>query len=459
MKRIFKRLSSALALAFFILITACGPRSAKVHSAPETQDQAGLIASCATEAQAASFSKTYGARYRVINEKRKLIEFYDTDELTLKTALPQVRTRDNKVYEEKLVQSSGAEVKSFGDYPYYGPHSPQYRTGDMSRYFPHLRQIHAETLNSSQGEGVVIAIVDTGVYYNHPHISPNIKTNDGDRHGNQANGADDDGNGLADDYAGWDFYNGDAYPIDDHGHGTHVAGLAAGTYAGIAPKAKILPIKVLNSSGRGDLATIAAGVLYAIDMGADIVNLSLGGSASGQVTSDVRKLLNSVSVAEDRGALLVAAAGNGGADGIGDCNDASPVYPASFDNQNVLSVASVDRNNQLTAYSNFGGASVDVAAPGGDQYYGGLLSLGLPDCSGPCSESDQPYATMIGTSMAAPVTAGVAALVKSAKRSLSHTQIKAIIETSGTVQTELKGLIKSASVVDAASAVSKAKGN
>jgi len=457
MKRIFKKLSGIWMLASLLLLAACGPKSAKVSSAPKTQDQAGIIASCATEAQAASFAKTYGARYRVINGKRKLIEFYDTDEATLKTALPKVRTRDNKVYEEKLVQSSGAEVKSMGDYPFYGGHSPQYRSGDVSRYFPHLRQIQAETLGSSQGEGVVIAVVDTGVYYNHPHISPNIKTNESDPHGNQADGSDGDGNGLADDYAGWDFYNGDAYPIDDHGHGTHVAGLAAGTYAGIAPKAKILPVKVLSSGGRGGLATIAAGILYAIDMGADIVNLSLGGSASGQVSSDVRKLLNSVSVAEDRGSLLIAAAGNGGPDGVGDCNDANPVYPASFDNENVLSVASVDHNNKITSYSNFGGATVDVAAPGGDQTYGGLLSLGLPSCMGPCSSSDQPYAQMMGTSMAAPVVAGVAALVKSARSSLTHLQIKAIIEASGIEQPGLRGIIKSASVVNAREAIADAK--
>src|SRR5690606_2794348 len=98
----------------------------------------------------------------------------------------------------------------------------------------------------------------TGVNYNHPDLNPNIYRNNGN-------------------IIGKNFVNGSYFPMDDHGHGTHVAGLAAGTVSGIAPRAKIMPIKVLNSSGKGDIGSIAAGILYALDNGADIVNLSLGG--------------------------------------------------------------------------------------------------------------------------------------------------------------------------------------
>ncbi|MEX1099962.1 MAG: S8 family serine peptidase, partial [Bacteriovoracaceae bacterium] len=284
------------------------------------------------------------------------------------------------------------------------------------------------------------------------HVNP------ADPHGQQGNNSDDDGNGFRDDYVGWDFYNGDAYPIDDHGHGTHVAGLAAGTYGGVAPKAKILPVKVLGKTGRGDLATIAAGILYAIDMGADIINLSLGGPAAGQASADINQLLSAVVKAKNHNALLVAAAGNGGQDGVGDCNDANPIYPASFDQKNIVSVASVDRYNNLTAYSNFGSQSVHVAAPGGDQYSGGLLSLGVPNCYGPCDQSEQRYVSMAGTSMAAPLVAGVAALIKSAKPGLNHRQIRSVILAQGTSFEALADRVQSSKVVNAAMAVQAAFG-
>jgi len=269
-------------------------------------------------------------------------------------------------------------------------------------------------------------------------------------------GRDNDGNGFVDDYAGWDFYNGDQYPMDDHGHGTHVAGLAAGTFGGVAPKAKVLPVKVLNSQGRGDLATIAAGILYAIDMGVDIINLSLGGPGAGQANADIQALLGSVISAKENNVLLVAAAGNGGVDGLGDCNDANPVYPASFDQENIISVASVDRYNYLTSYSNFGSESVHVAAPGGDSYFGGLLSLGVPSCYGPCPDSEQTYANMSGTSMAAPVVAGIAALVKSVNRNLNYKDIKKILMEQGDFEESLRDKVKSSKVVNALMAVREA---
>lgn len=438
-------------------MSSCGGKLTEITSAPSTQDRAGIIASCATVEQAKSYAQTNNARYRIINAKRKIIEFYDTDLETLKTQLPQVKTRTNTVYEHQLVQSGFPSIQSTSNYEFYGAHSPQYRQGDVSRYFPHLSQVEAQTINSAaQGEGVTIAVIDTGVYYNHPHLSSNIKVNNNDPHGSDGDNQDSDGNGFRDDFVGWDFYNGDAYPIDDHGHGTHVAGLAAGTYGGIAPKAKVLPVKVLGSDGRGDLGTIAAGILYAIDMGADIVNLSLGGPAAGQASSDINQLLGSVVQADNNNVLLVAAAGNGGVDGVGDCNDANPVYPASFEQENVISVASVDRYNSITSYSNFGSESVHVAAPGGDEFFGGLLSLGVPGCYGPCSSEDQTYVSMSGTSMAAPVVSGIAALVKSANRNLTHTQIKEILMGQGIEVADLADKVQSSKVVNAKMAVAEA---
>ena len=439
--------SIVVALISLLILVGCGKKATEITSAPTSDTQAGIIASCTSSSQALSLSKELGIQYRIINEERKLIEFVGIDEAALAQKLPKAKLIKNKIYNPKLI-SGDFEAQSVSNIQFYGAHAAQMRSNSTARYFPHLNQIDALSDTSSLGAGVVIAVVDTGVYYNHPHLSPNILTNESDKHGNNANNFDDDGNGYTDDYVGWDFYNGDAYPIDDNGHGSHVAGLAASTYMGVAPLAKILPVKVLSADGRGDLGTIAAGILYAVDRGAHVINLSLGGSASGGITNEIRNLISMVQIAKDRNSLIIAAAGNGGFDGVGDCNDNSPVYPANIQEENVISVASVDLYNRLTSYSNFGGGSVHVAAPGGDRYTGGLSSVAIPYCNGPCSSNETPYTSNMGTSMAAPVVAGIAAVLKSKRMNLTHKQIKNIIMRTSSNEMELNGLIQSGGVVN-----------
>ena len=442
-----KRISILLAL--FALIS-CGSQISEVKQAPRTSGQVGIITSCTTRSQAQELSKTQGIQFRVINEKRNVIEYIGLDKKTLKSLLPKARFVDNKIYESPLVKGQELAAQSTGDQAFYGAHSPvQYRNSSAGSYFPHLRQIDALSLSSYQGQGVTIAIIDTGVYYNHPHLSPNIKTNPAEQSGN---GSDSDGNGLVDDYIGWDFYNGDAYPMDDNGHGTHVAGLAASTYSGVAPRAKILPIKVLGQNGSGDLGTIAQGILYAIDQGADIINLSLGGSVP-NLTQDLQRLINSVQFAKSNNALVISASGNGGSDGVGYCNDGAPIYPANINSNNVVSVGAVNRYDALTNYSNYGFESVDVAAPGGDQYTGFLLSTAIENVNGPYI-GNAPYVGNSGTSMATPITSGVAALIKSKHPSYSYSQIKDILEQSVTVRSALYDQIKTSGVVNAARALS-----
>lgn len=444
-----KRNSLPVLIGLLLLITSCGKKAFQTNSAPKTTDQVGIIASCTDKSQALKIAHETGTMIRVINEKRKLIEFIGLSEQELKKRLPQAKFRSNKIYDVKLIESSSNfQAQSIGNDEYYGAHTPEYRNSLSARYFPHLSQINALDNKGFDGEGVTIAVVDTGVYYNHPHLSPNIKTNDADKHGSAGNNVDNDGNGFVDDYAGWDFYNGDAYPIDDNGHGTHVAGLAASTYMGIAPKAKILPVKVMSADGRGDLGTITAGILYAVDMKADIINLSLGGPSASAITREIQNLINSIQIAKINDVLVISAAGNGGSDGIGDCNDNFPVYPANIQEENMLTVASVDLYNNLTSYSNYGGATVHVAAPGGDLITGDLYSTGLGYCFGPCSSNNKPYVGMSGTSMATPVVAGLAAVIKSANGSLTPKQIKDIIMQSGDKHESLTGNVTSESVVN-----------
>lgn len=442
--------NSVFGLIFCVIFTSCGKGISEKTSAPRTKDQVGIIASCTSKSEAKEIAEELGIQFRVINEKRKIIEFIGVSEKELEKFRPHSKFRKNKLYEDVLI-SGDFSASSVSNNQFYGAHIPQYRNQSSGRYFPHLEQVNALSA-TSLGEGVTIAVIDTGVYYNHPHLSPNILTNNGDKHGDNGNYKDDDGNGFVDDYVGWDFYNGDAYPIDDNGHGSHVAGLAASTYMGIAPKAKILPVKVLGSDGRGDLGTIASGILYAVDRGAHIINLSLGGSAGSEVSQEVQQIVNAVIKAKN-GSLLVAAAGNGGYDGLGDCNDNLPIYPANIQEDNLLSVASVDLYNNLTEYSNFGGATVHVAAPGGDPYTGGLNSIAIPYCLGPCSSSEVPYKSSMGTSMATPIVAGLAAVLKSANNSLTPKQMKDIIMKNGKKFNYLNGLIQSSSVINVKTAL------
>ncbi len=442
--------NSCIGLLLLVLLASCGKPVTEILSAPKTKDQTGIIASCTSKADANALAQELGISYRVISEKRKLMEFIGITEKQLKEYLPKAKFKQNKIYDEVLI-SGNFKAQNIANYPYYGPHSRETRQESSARYFPHLKQIEAFDV-SAQGKGVVIAIIDTGVYYNHPHLSPNIKVNEQDKHGADGDSSDNDGNGFRDDYVGWDFYNGDAYPIDDNGHGTHVAGLAASTYMGVAPKAKILPVKVLSADGRGDLGTIAAGILYAIDNGAHIINMSLGGSNGGQITRDVQQIINGVKLARQQGILMVAAAGNGGRDGIGDCNDNTPIYPANINEENMIAVASVDRYNNLADYSNFGGETVHVAAPGGDYFTGGLNSTAIPDCSGPCAQDNLPYVSMMGTSMATPVVSGLAAVLKSIREDKAPADIRSAIMNGCENNPDLEGLIKCGGVVNLQSA-------
>lgn len=203
---------------------------------------------------------------------------------------------------------------------------------------------------------VVVAVVDSGINYNHEDLSGNLWNNSDEIGGN---GTDDDGNGYVDDTMGWDAVESDNDPMDLNGHGTHVAGIIGGTgnnttgVTGVCWNVKLMPIRVLDSGGTGTSLSISEGYDYAAANGAHIINASLGGSSDDSVIS------NAISGARTSGVLIVAAAGNDGTD-----NDSTPVYPASYDYDNIVSVAAIDQDGALASFSNYGATSVDIAAPG-----------------------------------------------------------------------------------------------
>ena len=250
---------------------------------------------------------------------------------------------------------------------------------------------------------VVIAVIDTGVDYNHPDLSANIWTNLGEIAGN---GIDDDGNGYTDDIHGYDFVNNDGDPIDDNDHGTHCAGTIGAVgddgmgIVGVNWDVRIMPVKFLSSSGSGSTANAILSVEYATDNGADIMSNSWGGGGYDSALKDA------ISAANDAGVLFVAAAGNTSSN-----NDVSPHYPSSYDVPNVIAVAATDHNDNRAGFSCYGATSVDLGAPG--------VSIYSTIAGG--------YDTYNGTSMATPHVAGAAGLIKARFPGFTATEIKSRI--------------------------------
>lgn len=266
----------------------------------------------------------------------------------------------------------------------------------------------------ADGSGVVVAVIDSGIDLGHPDLSGSIWVNEGERCGN---GIDDDENGFVDDCNGFDFVNRDGSPFDtvtrwgapvDNNHGTHVAGIIAATaangegIAGVAPGAEIMSVKVFEN-GATSLALIIEALDYASANGADVINLSLGSSPGAPYSL---ALDQAVQRAEQRGALVVVAAGNDGVD-----IDRSAVWPASLTNPNVITVGASTNRDEAAGFSNYGRIGVDLFAPGYEVV----------------STVPGGYARYHGTSMAAPMVSGIAARVLGASGQLEPSTLREAI--------------------------------
>jgi subtilisin family serine protease len=275
-----------------------------------------------------------------------------------------------------------------------------------------------EAWTQSTGAGVVVAVLDSGVQLDHPDLSGAIWTNPDEIAGN---GRDDDRNGIVDDVHGADMFDFSGTVADDEGHGTHVAGIIAARHAngiggsGMAPAAQIMPVKVLDASRSGNNTVLAAGIRYAVDEGAKIINASINGDTSTSTLQDA------VRYAQDHGVTLVASAGNNGRN-----LDVLPSFPASYSDPALLSVTATDQVGGLWSLANRGLRSVDLAAPGEL-----ILSTGR----------GSRYETRSGTSMAAPMVAGALALLASARPDLPQDQLRDAILATTTRAKDLSGLL------------------
>jgi subtilisin family serine protease len=334
-------------------------------------------------------------------EKKKDLGLIDAevDKIQGQSVEQAVRALEGRPNVEYAEPDFIVRVTGYADEPRFSELWGLHNTGQTIFDSPGVADVDVNGLEASavtQGDpNLVVAVIDSGVDFSHPDLSGRRWVNPGESGGGKAtNGIDDDGNGFVDDVNGADFINNDGNPsddIDDSNHGTHVSGTIAASVnnqgvVGVAPKVKIMALKAIPGSISGAIDAIT----YAKNKGAKISNNSWG--FGGGESLALKEAI------EDSDSLFVAGAGNGGSDFIGDDNDVTPFYPASYDSPNILSVTAIDNQGNLSFLSNFGATSVDISAPGVN-----ILS----------TFRNNSYAYLMGTSMATPHAAGVAALAAS----------------------------------------------
>ena len=283
---------------------------------------------------------------------------------------------------------------------------------------------------------VTVAVLDSGLNFDHPDLQGISWINPGET---DADGIDNDSNGWVDDVHGWDFVNDDNGPRDDHGHGSNVTGIIAanrnnGTgIAGMLSDAKILSCKILNSNNVGSTSNFIAGVQYAREQGASVMNLSLQNYPYSSLLND------ECSRCESQGIILSICAGNQGED-----NDSSPNYPSSYTHANIISVANHDRTDVRWSGSfnpsNYGKDSVDLFAPGRR-----VLSPIL----------NSSYSAYTGASQAAPFVTSVCIAIKQANPSWKAPDIKSAILDTVVTKESYGGICQTSGRLDSAAALAQ----
>lgn len=357
MKRFRILMASVLVLMFVASLATVGSTGAAPMIAGE-YDQNTIIVQFVPGADRAPIMAKYG-----LTEQGNI---YGTDQLVLRVS--------NQGVAAVLAALSKNPSVDFAEPNFIGhadmtPNDPSW----SSQWGPQKVSAPSAWDVTQGSSSVIIAVVDTGVDLNHPDLASKIVT-------------------------GYDYVNLDSTPQDDNGHGTHVAGIAAAVtnnstgIAGMCPNCKIMPVKVLNSSGSGTYANIASGIRYAADHGAKVINMSLGG------TSGSTSLSDAVNYANSKGVLQACAAGNS--------NTSAASYPAYY--SACVAVAATDSSDYRASFSNYG-SWVDTSAPGVSIY---------------ATYWNDTYKSLSGTSMATPHVAGLAGLLFSQGRTQSDVRTR-----------------------------------
>ena len=346
-----------------------------------------------------------------------LLKFNDTDDDSLQQLLDEYRADSNVEFVElnyiieidqapndPLYWAQWGLENTGQDYPTSGRYNLPPGTTDMDVDAPQAWDV------DTGSSDIIVAVVDTGVDYTHRDLSANIWGNDAELNG--IADIDDDENGYIDDIYGYDFYNDDNNPKDDHGHGTHCAGIIAADsnnstdVAGISWQSSIMSLKFLSSSGRGSVTDAVDAIYYAVNNGADVISNSWGSSSSNST------LTAAIDYAYSQGVVFVAAAGNEG--------NTDQRYPAACDH--VISVAATDSNDDMASFSTYG-SWVDIAAPGVDilslRAYGTYMGTVYDDYT----------TTASGTSMACPFVSGACAVLLSMDNDLSVDEIETALKS------------------------------
>ncbi len=254
---------------------------------------------------------------------------------------------------------------------------------------------------------IIVAVIDTGVDYNHEDLSFNVWRNP---------------KPTQNDVVGFDFVHNDGLPFDDNKHGTHTSGTVGAVggngkgVSGVSQRVSVMAIKFLSGQGSGTTADAIRAVDYAINHGAKVLSNSWGGHGN----DNNQALFQAIERAKAKNVLFVAAAGNDGTD-----NDGSdPAYPAGFTNDNLIAVAATDRNDQMASFSNYGKKTTHLGAPGVGVY---------------STTPGGQYEALSGTSMACPHVAGAAALIWSKKPTLTYKQVKNILMSTADPVSSLAG--------------------
>jgi subtilisin family serine protease len=392
-----------IAILFMAALAAggCSPEKGQVSN-PNINGQA-----CTTKIKAQSF---------LVKWNKHVPPQFENNRIRPGSLVTRFSGMDKSQIEENILKKHLSEYSVAEHEFYVADMKPQAITACGSPSLPaawgvtDIETSEAWSLLQTQGENVTVAVIDSGTDIDHPLLSGQIWRNSRE----SVNGVDDDRNGLIDDVNGWNFSGENSNVRDDVNHGTHVSGVIVGQpgqngFVGVAPGARLMPLKFIDADGAGSVGDAVAAIDYAVANGARVINASWGGA----FCSDILK--QDIAAAVLSGTVFVNASGNRGRD-----LNKEPEWPAAFQIPGKITVGAYNSAQFLSAFSNYG-VLVDVAAPGES-----ILSTVAPAPG----QSEGQMCDKTGTSMATPFVSGVAALLISARPSLTAIQVVEAINSS-----------------------------